>query len=317
MSGCTETDRPLVSVVVPVYQAERYLPACVDSLLAQTYDALEILLVDDGSPDDCGALCDAYAARDARVRALHQENRGVSAARNAGTRAARGAYIAFVDADDWVEPDYIEYLLRLLLEQRADIAVCRCETDPGPQGPETMTLSGEEGLRALLYQKLFDAGPWSKLYRADIPRAVPFPEGMFFEDLAVTCRMFGQARRVAYSRRAVYHYRQTPEGTMGGRHVARLLDEGKAAEMMYAYVTSEHPALTQAAACRRFSACCQALLKLPEDGWETERAALWATIRRDRRRVLTDREARGKNRAAALISYFGERAMRGIWKRVS
>ena len=303
-----------ISVIIPVYRVEPYLRKCLDSVLGQTYRNLEVILVDDGSPDGCGSICDAYGARDPRVTVIHQENRGVSAARNTGVGAARGEYIAFVDADDWVEAEHIGYLLQLIRQETADIAVCRCETKAQRGGAEAVLLSGEEALRALLYQKLFDTSPWSKLYRADIVKETPFPENMFFEDLAVVCRMFGKAKRVAYSRRRTYHYRRTPDGTMNGGHVERLLDEARAAEMMYEYVTREYPSLTPAAESRRFSACCQVLLKLPKDRKET--AALWERIRKARRQVLTDPGTRGKNRAAALVSCRGEDAMRKLWKIV-
>ena len=315
MSGCMQTDKSLISVVVPIYRAEAYLEQCVDSLLEQSYDNLEILLVDDGSPDGCGSICDNYGERDPRVTVLHQENRGVSAARNVGVEIARGEYIAFVDADDWVEPDHIGYLLQLLRQNTADIAVCRSDTKARRGGAETMLLSGEAALRTMLYQKLFDTGPWSKLYRADIVKETPFPENMFFEDLAVVCRMFGMAERVAYSQRRTYHYRRTLDGTMNGGYAERLLDEIRAAEMMYEYVTRAYPSLTPAAESRRFSAYCQTLLRLPKD--REEITVLWEKIRVTRGYVLTDPDARGKNRAAALISYLGKDTMRKLWKIVS
>ena len=106
------TDKPLISVVVPVYKTEAYLRQCVDSLLMQTYPNLEIILVDDGSPDGSGAVCDQYARRDARICVIHQKNGGVSAARNAGVQVATGQYIAFVDSDDWVDPDYVKTLFQ-------------------------------------------------------------------------------------------------------------------------------------------------------------------------------------------------------------
>ena len=117
------TDKPLISVVVPVYKTEAYLRQCVDSLLIQTYSHLEIILVDDGSPDGSGAVCDQYARRDARICVIHQKNGGVSAARNAGVQVATGQYIAFVDSDDWVEPDYVK---NTIPSSRAVCSRCGC-----------------------------------------------------------------------------------------------------------------------------------------------------------------------------------------------
>ena len=115
---------PLISVIVPVYNVEKYIAACVDSILAQTYTNLEILLVDDGSTDSSGALCDEYARRDVRVRVIHQENGGLSDARNTGMQSAQGTYFAFVDSDDFIAGDYIAYLYGMIEKHHAQIAVC-------------------------------------------------------------------------------------------------------------------------------------------------------------------------------------------------
>ena len=112
----------MVSVIVPVYKVEPFLRRCVDSLLSQTYQNLEIILVDDGSPDRCGQICDEYAAQDARVKVIHKENGGVSSARNAGIEAAAGEYVTFVDSDDWVEPWAYQILRQLIVEHDADVA---------------------------------------------------------------------------------------------------------------------------------------------------------------------------------------------------
>ena len=116
---------PLISVIVPVYQVEQYLDRCVSSILEQTYDHLEVILIDDGSPDSCPRLCDEWAEKDPRVRVIHQENGGVSSARNAGLDAATGDYIAFVDSDDAIRPNYFETLYALLTEHQAELSICK------------------------------------------------------------------------------------------------------------------------------------------------------------------------------------------------
>ena len=302
-----ETGKPLVSVVVPVYNAEKYLCDCANSLAAQNYSPLEIILVDDGSTDGSGDVCDSYALRNECLRVIHQKNLGVSAARNAGVRAATGDYIAFVDADDSVDREYIGTLVALCEGGQAELAVCGCNV-----GREC---TGAESLRVMLYQKEFDTAPWGKLFHAELARSVPFPEGMFFEDLAVVCRMVGAAKRAVLTEYDGYHYRATPEGTMNGGNINRLLDEIRAADMMVDYVTSTFPDLAPAAQCRRFSACCQVLLKLPEKAYQAERKKLWEIIRKSRGEVLRNRDARCKNRAAAALTYCGEGVMRRLWKR--
>ena len=311
------TDKPLVSLIVPIYRAQDTLRECVDSLLSQSYKKIEMILVDDGSPDDCGKICDEYAAKDNRVRVLHQKNRGVSAARNTGVSASQGMYIVFIDADDQAEHELVEYMLSILLETDSDIAVCGCETPARWGAEQTQEFTGEEALCEMLRQRLFDTGPWSKLFKAELIKHCPFPDNMFFEDLAVMCKIIGSAKKVIYSSRKIYNYRKSPGGTMNGGHVERLLDEITAADMMYSYVTETFPHLAKEAASRRFSAYCQVLLKLPDHGYEKERKLLWTSIKRDRWQILTAHRVRCKNRGAALASFFGEREMRRLWRAVN
>ena len=126
MNAVTE---PLVSIIVPIYNVEKYLDQCVASLIQQTHHNIEILLIDDGSPDNAPAICDAWQHKDERVHVLHKTNSGVSASRNAGLHAAKGEYVCFVDGDDWVEPDFVEYMLELQAKRNADIVAC-CVASP-------------------------------------------------------------------------------------------------------------------------------------------------------------------------------------------
>mgnify|MGYP005765631407 FL=1 len=307
-----ETDKPLISIIVPIYKAESYLTQCVTSLMRQTYHHLEIILVDDGSPDGCGALCESFQREDGRITVLHQENKGVSAARNRGILAAQGQYIAFVDADDWADPTYIEYLAGLAGRQQCDAAVIARSGYRMRRSEQPMT--GEQALEQMLYQKAFDTAPWGKLFRKEIVMANLFPEGMFYEDLAVICRMVAAAKHVVVGKHQLYHYRKTPNGTMQGGYVLRLLDEIKAADMMYQFVLQETPVLLRAANCRKFSACCQIFAKLPAQGFEKEKRELWLYLKNNQQEILRDRKARTKNKLAAIILYFGEHIFRKLWE---
>ena len=137
---------PLLSIIVPVYKVENYLPKCIDSILAQTFTDFELILVDDGSPDNCPALCDAAAEKDARVRVIHQKNGGLSAARNAGLDAARGAWIGFVDSDDYIAPEMYEVLYQAVQSTGADLALCDyAEVDEAGKPCPPMHVSLSEG----------------------------------------------------------------------------------------------------------------------------------------------------------------------------
>lgn len=214
---------PLISVIVPVYKVEPYLARCIRSITSQTCKNLEILLVDDGSPDKCGEICEAFAQNDSRIRVYHKENGGLSDARNFGVERASGEYIAFIDSDDYVAPNYIEYLLNLLNKYNADIACC-CMTETyedtadyrtNDEIPNEKLLTGKEACRELfgaLYMVLVTA--WGKLYRSDIVKKYPFPVGKIHEDEATTCKYYYEADRVAVGNKCLYAYYQNPTSIM-------------------------------------------------------------------------------------------------------
>ncbi len=206
----------LVSVIVPVYNVEPYLRKCLDSIVNQTYRALEIILVDDGSPDNCGVICDEYAARDGRIIVIHKENGGVSSARNAGLKRATGEWIGWVDPDDWIEPDMFEYLLGNILHYRADIAVCsrRLVYEDGKSIPvcweDTELLNKEQGLEKLLKNELLKNYLCDKLFSRELLDRVVFPEGRIYEDIFVMHTLFEKAERVVCLPGIKYNYLQRP-----------------------------------------------------------------------------------------------------------
>ena len=207
---------PLISVIVPVYRVEEYLERCVKSILSQTYKNLEVILVDDGSPDQCPAICDACAEKDARVKVIHQENKGLSGARNAGIDAASGEYLAFVDSDDYVSPHFIEELYQLLQDTGCAIGQCRFSYMKGDglveEGDSAFCIYRGESLMEQLYGPEEKATcfvvAWNKLYRAELFKetGIRYPEGRIHEDEATTYRLFHEAKKLAFLDRALYGY---------------------------------------------------------------------------------------------------------------
>ena len=207
---------PLISVIVPVYRVEKYLERCVKSILSQTYKNLEVILVDDGSPDQCPAICDACAEKDARVKVIHQENKGLSGARNAGIDAASGEYLAFVDSDDYVSPHFIEELYQLLQDTGCAIGQCRFSYMKGDglveEGDSAFCIYRGESLMEQLYGPEEKATcfvvAWNKLYRAELFKetGIRYPEGRIHEDEATTYRLFHEAKKLAFLDRALYGY---------------------------------------------------------------------------------------------------------------
>jgi len=205
---------PLISIVVPVYGVEKYLRRCVDSLLSQTYEHVEIILVDDGSKDRCPAICDEYAGKDERVRVIHQENAGLSGARNAGIDAAGGEYLAFVDSDDYVAPDFIESLYQLIEDTGCAIAQCRFAYVQGEALAEEKSQSFRIYRGECLMEQLYGAEEeatyfvvaWNKLYKRELFGEIRYPLGRIHEDEATTYLLFHEGRKLAFLDRALYGY---------------------------------------------------------------------------------------------------------------
>lgn len=209
-----------ISVIVPVYKVEPYLRRCVDSILAQTFSDIEIILVDDGSPDDCGAICDEYAKKDDRVRVIHQENGGVSAARNAGIRAAGGEQICFVDGDDLIHPDFCSYLSALLNRTECDYAACefsRFDNENELERDSIPDQSYEVYNSAGFLEKQMKSGfsVCGKLFRCEVFDKVSFKTNMRHEDVilpADLARFFHSG--VCFTEAKLYFYRQNTGGFM-------------------------------------------------------------------------------------------------------
>ncbi|WP_051545390.1 glycosyltransferase family 2 protein [Butyrivibrio sp. MC2021] len=224
--------KDLISIIVPSYNVEKFLDACVDSICSQTYDNLEIILVDDGSTDSTGALCDSWKEKDSRIRVIHQENRGLSGARNAGIRAAKGEYLSFIDSDDIIAPDYVEVLYSCICEGHVTMAQGRSNNFHDPAETETFQSTYETRLmdsRDMCHELMttYHKG-WgivmTKMFHRSLFEHLEFPVGRIHEDEYLVYRLIWEARKVALSDRIIYYYRSKREGsiTHSGFSVKRL-----------------------------------------------------------------------------------------------
>ncbi|MCD7838327.1 MAG: glycosyltransferase [Clostridiales bacterium] len=240
-------NRSKISVIVPVYNVERYLDQCVESIVKQSYQNLEIILVDDGSSDTSGAICDQWAARDTRIRVIHQENGGLSAARNSGLDRASGAYISFIDSDDAIEPGMLENLLNALEKEQGDVALCNFryvfesetlgERQPNKyqadyQLHEEQVLSGREammlavGSRHTVYEVM-----WNKLFRREQFRSLRFPPGKLHEDEFLFHQLIYSCEKVVCIPYVGYRYLQRENSIMGERSSASSRDAFEAYDL--------------------------------------------------------------------------------------
>ena len=207
-----------ISVIVPIYNVENYLNRCIDSIINQTYKKLEIILVDDGSPDNCGKICDEYAKKDSRIKVIHKENGGVSSARNAGLNIATGDYIGFVDGDDWIELDMYEYLLGLSIKYKADISRCSFvyNDNIGNISKENIKIIKNEDALINCINGNFEEGVvWNKLYRRFIFQNIRFEPNIIFEDVLINYYVYKLNISMVISNICKYHYLRRQDSITG------------------------------------------------------------------------------------------------------
>lgn len=245
-------EQPLISVIVPVYKVEPYLDKCISSIANQTYTSLEIILVDDGSPDNCPAMCDAWAKKDSRIRVLHQRNQGGGAARNAGLDLASGSLIAFVDSDDYIAPDMYAHLYTLL-EQGVDIAECSYVEVVGDDavfacGYETHSYTVQEAMEEHIQDRVFRQLIWNKLYRRHVMDGIRFPTDKKIDDEFFTYRALGNANTLIHSTKVCYAYRQQPESVMHSMPVEKRIQAVEAKTQRHTYIKAHFPELTNLSA---------------------------------------------------------------------
>lgn len=240
----------LISVIVPVYKVEAYLDKCISSILRQTYTNLEIILVDDGSPDRSGEICDAWAAKDDRIKVIHQANAGGGAARNAALDVARGDLIAFVDSDDYLAANMFEYLNRHMVSG-VDLVECgfvSVSGDEAPFVPEAKTVqtyTAEAAMKEHIQDRYFRQLIWNKLYRRQILDGVRFPEEKGIDDEFFTYQAIGNARKLVRTDAVLYAYRQQSSSVMHTLNVRQRLQAVKAKTQRHAYICRHMPQLEQ------------------------------------------------------------------------
>ncbi len=312
----------LISVIVPVYNVEKYLPWCLDSVLAQTYRLFELILVDDGSTDGSVTICDEYASRDARVKVIHQDNGGPSAARNAALDIMQGEYVAFIDADDVVHEKYLERLMQNLEIFGADISsvtFCRIPEQGKLSVADTSgaiaTYSAEKAIRKILYQNQLENSAWGKVYKACLWDGIRFPSDIYYEDLAIFYKIYERASKVVHETAMLYGYRQRPSSIMGNFTLKRA-DVLEVVDGFVEDIRRRHPSLLRAALDRKFSANMNILWLMTATGVsdDTIIARCWANIKSLRCQSLFNRRVRLKNRLGALISYCGLKPLRLLFR---
>lgn len=251
----------LISIIVPVYRVEEFLARCVESILLQDYQNFELILVDDGSPDQCGTICDEYLRKDKRIKVIHKENGGLSDARNSGLAIAKGDFIAFVDSDDWIASDYLSCMLGVLNLTGADI--CECEilkTSHTYEETPTCKLDikecdTEDALKELICDDVFHQYVWNKLYKRECIGNISFPIGKLNEDEFWTYRVFANANKIVKINKVLYYYFQREGSIMGAKYNLRRLDTLDAKMERQDYMDKHYPKLKSISKINLFATC--------------------------------------------------------------
>lgn len=306
---------PLITVIVPVYNVEDYLIRCVDSILKQTYRNLEIILIDDGSPDKCGEICDSYLSQDSRIKVIHKVNGGLSDARNTGIDSATGEYLMFIDSDDFLREQSIEILYNLVKLNNADIAVGQfkyyktiADINLNQKKKTETLLSGYNALITMFYQDKFENSACCKLYHRHLFETRRFPIGLLYEDLATTHKLIEEAKSVIITDEVIYYYFIRENSIMGEKFSEKNLDILLIGDSLIKEYESKGKEMMFALKCRLISAYLNILLRMEKDN--TYINLFWERIKLYRWDVLKDINGRKKTRIACLISYFGLNTVR-------
>ena len=236
---------PLISVIIPAYNVERYIDKCLKSVCAQTYGNLEIILVNDGSTDNTPKLCDRWAEKDNRIRVIHKKNKeGVSDARNAGLKNASGRYIGFVDSDDWIDSEMFQCLFSLLQNSNSSISVCGIirETENGEHiksirlNRNKTILSANTALKYLLMDKSENSYLFNKLFKKELFDGIEFPAQRIFEDMAVLHLLYAEAGFISYTGKKLYHYVRRPNSLVVQKNVRKEIDFFLASKERYRFI---------------------------------------------------------------------------------
>jgi len=250
-----------ISIIVPVYNVSEYLDACIQSIIEQDYNDLEIILVDDGSMDDSLQKCREWASKDLRIRVYSQENRGLSAARNIGVALSSSKYISFIDPDDIVEPDYISVLFRTICDGNADLSTAYLDIIGSKTPPlsveDSMVVDGDEAMDLLCAGKI-PVSSCCKIYKADMLKATPFIEGLLYEDNPFTYQVIGKCRSVAICKTVLYHHRMRDGSITHTVSVKNFRDWIKAMSIVANYIEEKYSSTDIRYLSKETSIWCQA-----------------------------------------------------------
>ncbi|SEQ02339.1 Glycosyltransferase involved in cell wall bisynthesis [Lachnospiraceae bacterium RM5] len=309
----------MISIIVPVYNLEKYLENTLNHILAQTYKDIEILAIDDGSKDNSGKILDEYAKKDERLKVFHIPNGGAAKARNVGLDNMTGEYVTFIDGDDIVSDDYIERLYNDITNSGSDISICKYENiymdnilnndyPPVKEADFTKTFSVKEAIYRLLYQVDFDSEMWVKIYKSSLFDDIRFPLGNVFEDIAIIYDVFFKAKKISFSNHTGYYYFNRPDSTTLKGFSIKKMDLIDIMDRLEKEILEKYPEekFRFATASKKVRANFHIYLQMPmSKELKEERKRIENNIKPLRKYVLKDKHSRRGTKIAVLITYLG------------
>lgn len=313
----------LISIVVPVYNVEKYLKKCVESIFLQTYSNYELILVDDGSTDNSGKICDDFFEKDTRVKVIHQTNQGLSGARNTGIAEAKGEYITFIDSDDYVQDIYLEKLLEMIITYDADMAICLpCKFYDGERPIVesfdvnlTEIFAPQDALESMLYRKKVNSYAWGKLYKKELFEIIRFPEKKLFEDTRTLYKIYHISKRIAFNPARLYFYYQRQGSIVNSQFNKKKLEQVTANEEILEFVKHNYPDIQKAAISKYFVAAADIYRQIPKDvEYKAEKDYVQGILLQYRKIVWKDKKNKVISRIMALVAIVDIRLLRIMCK---
>ena len=304
----------LISIVVPAYNVEKYIEKCVDSLINQTYKNIEIILVDDGSTDKTGKICDKYLKKDKRIKVIHKENGGLSDARNCGIASAKGKYILTIDSDDYVDYEITKFLYNNLKKSNADISTCLPQNFYENENKDlkdnsqnkSITLETEQALETLMYGKNITVSAWGKLYKKELFKDVKYPKGKIYEDVATTYLLFSKSKRVSINTKKMYYYLIRKGSIMNTKFNKKRMDSLYFAEEETNFIKKNFPNIINSAINKEFMEAIYIIKEIPlRKEYSNELKKLSNVLKKYRMIIIKDKKSTKRTKIYSYFSFFG------------
>jgi len=319
---------PLVSVIIPVYNTKNYLENCLDSVIKQTYRNLEIIIINDGSTDGSAKICDDFAAKDSRIKLLHQKNAGLSSARKAGLKIATGNYVTFIDCDDSVTVDYCERLLELAKKYQAKLSICAfAEVYPDKtlnfgKGYHEKCFNTAECLRYMLNEQGFTTTAWGKLYARDLWQGLAFPDGKIHEDIGVVYQIIMKCDKIAYTPEPNYYYYQRKNSITNQKFTVEKLALISLTDKMCDDIDQKFAELKNTTNCRRMHARFSILRQMPSGRklspeLRQEQKGIIKYLRQHKDYILKNPESTPRDHIAMRTLLLGSYTFKSAWRAYS